>query len=131
MGIFVLGLVFLGVGLAFYFSYESTDEKQMAMIKCTVKEVREYPDGLEVTVAYEYNGKTYSKTKRSEVFRDVGFQKGREMDLMINVSNPQEAMLVALKPRVQASGLRYAGAGLVLIVISILLWRWMVARGPR
>jgi len=128
IGLFLVGVVLVGIGVSAFVAYESNDERQMVMIKCTISDIREHPDGLEATFSYVYHDQAYSNTEHSEVFRQMGFVKGQEMDLLVNADNPTEAFLPSLKPYVQATGLRYGGVGLGLIVISILLWRWMVAR---
>lgn len=126
-GIFLAGVILTGIGIIRYFAYAPNDERPLAVIQCTVEGIRDLADGLEIIFAYDFQGKPYSITERSDVFRELGLQKGMVLELWVNPSNPEQGLLPVLKPMVQASGLRYGGMGLALIVVSIILWRWSVA----
>lgn len=127
-GIFLVGVILVGIGMTMYFSYTSNDERQMIGVRCTITNVSEFPEGPEVTFSYAVDGRNYSITERHEKFKGLGFFKGQELALLVNAFNPNEAVLPMLKDYVQKAGMRYGGMGLGLILISILLWRFMRAR---
>lgn len=127
-GIFLVGVILIGIGMTMYFAYTSNDERQLIQTTCTITSVSEFPEGPEVTFSYSMDGRNYTITERHEIFRDLGFVKGQELALLVNAFNPNEAVLPILKDYVQKAGMRYGGMGLGLILVSIVLWRLMRAR---
>ncbi len=83
MAAFIIGAIFIAVGLIRYFAYAPNDERQLAIINCTIEEVRDEKDGLEVTFKYEYQGTEYSNEERNEAFRELGFRKGQVLGLWV------------------------------------------------
>jgi len=122
-GCFVTGLILLAIGTIRFFAFAPNDERHLAISRCTVTDVRAIGEEVEVTFAYAYNGIDYSNTERSRYFRDMRFQQGQVLELWVNMDNPKEVLLPVLKPVIQSTGLMYGGVGLVLIVLSVFLWR--------
>lgn len=122
-GVFVVGLVFLGLGLIRYFAYTPNDDRQMMVVKCTVSEVVEVAEGLQVTFDYEFRGQRYTNVERSKIFRDLNLQKSMVLDLWVNADNPKDAVLMVLKPYVKQSGIWFGAAGMIMILLSYVGWR--------
>lgn len=123
-GVFLLGLLLIGVGVSRIFAYTEHDERQLATVNGVVSAVTDFPDGsTEITISYAYREQSYSNTERSTIFRDLGFQRGAPVEVWVNVQHPEEALLPILKPFVQAEGRRFALIGVILMVMSIIFWR--------
>ncbi len=128
-GIFILGMLQVAIGLSRYFAYEQDDERQLAVTSCTVQSVKELPGDIqEVTFVYAFQGRAYSNTERSNLFREVDIREGAVLELWVNAERPEEAMLTILKPMVQAAGVRYMVMGVILVIISIVGWRILKSR---
>lgn len=123
-GVFLLGLLLIGVGVSRIFAYTEHDERQLATVNGVVSAVTDFPDGsTEITISYAYREQSYSNTERSTIFRDLGFQRGAPVEVWVNVQHPEEALLPVLKPFVQAEGRRFVLIGVILVVVSIIFWR--------
>lgn len=123
-GVFLLGLLLIGVGVSRIFAYTEHDEHQLATVNGVVSAVTDFPDGTtEITISYTYQEQSYSNTERSTIFRDLGFQRGAPVEVWVNVQHPEEALLPILKPFVQAEGRRIALIGVILVMVSIFFWR--------
>lgn len=129
LGIFLLGMLQVAIGLSRYFAYEMHDERQLSVTSCTVQSVKELPGGMqEVTFVYTYEGRTYTNTERSSLFREVDIREGAVLELWVNAERPEEALLTVLKPLVQAAGVRYMVMGVILLILSIVGWRILKSR---
>lgn len=118
----VLGLIITGVGAVGYFSF-STPEMEWAHVPCTIKAMSTQPDGTpSVTFVYEYQGKAYSITDVSELWKSFGLREGQRLDMLVNPENPEDTRLPIAKPILQKSTRNLAIVGVVLLVFSIVLW---------